>query len=105
MIEYPLRPGWQIRWRHAVILPTVHKPTNLVRPPFHGEDVKVVRVGSNRQRVGSADAVRAGISRTVKCAMRDGGLATDVLHDVDLAALRPTNRIDIPAKHPEGGPE
>src|SRR5262245_58386733 len=37
--------------------------------------------------------------------MHDRGLATDVLHDVDLAALRPTDRLDVAAKHPEGGPD
>src|SRR5450830_307770 len=37
--------------------------------------------------------------------MRDSRLASDVLHDVDLAALRPSDRIDVCAEHPEGGPE
>src|ERR1051326_5140780 len=37
--------------------------------------------------------------------MRDGRLASDVLHDVDLAAPWPTHRIDVRTEHPEGGPE
>src|ERR1700716_1022067 len=38
-------------------------------------------------------------------AVRDGRLASDVLHDVDLAVLRPSDGIDVRAEHPEGGPD
>src|ERR1051326_579774 len=36
--------------------------------------------------------------------MHGRGLAADVLHDVDLAAARPTDRGDVVAEHPERRP-
>src|ERR1700680_667446 len=104
MIEYPLRPARQIRRGHSMVLAPVHEPDDLIRPPRDGEDMKIVRVCTTRQRVGPTDTVAARIARAMKRTVRDGGLASDVLHDVDLAAPRPSNRIDVRAEHPEGRP-
>ena len=57
MIEHPLRPLWQIRGRHAVVLPAIHEPDDLVRPPLDGVDVKIVRVDPTLERVGATDPV------------------------------------------------
>src|ERR1043166_7668129 len=105
MIEDPPGPARQISRRDAMILPAVYGPANFVRPPRDGKDMKVVGVGRMRERVGAAGAAGARIARAVQRAVRDGRLASDVLHDVDLAAPRPTDRIDVRAEHPEGGPE
>src|SRR6185503_15526368 len=38
-------------------------------------------------------------------AVNRGWLAANVLHDVDLARLRPSNGVDVVAEHPECGPD
>src|ERR1019366_7197110 len=43
-------------------------------------------------------------SDLVNRAVNDAGFLTDVLHDVDLAACRPADLIDVVTEHPEGRP-
>jgi hypothetical protein len=54
-----------------------------------------------RSEVGGGTVGERAVDGAVNC----GRLFTDVLHDVDLAALGPADRVDIIAEHPEGGPD
>ena len=50
-------------------------------------------------------APRARVAGTMQRPMHRGRLATDVLHHVDLAVVRPPARVDVDAHHPERRPE
>ena len=67
--------------------------------------MEVVGEGSAGERVRPADAARAGVSRAVHRPVHRGRLSADVFHDVDFAALRPADALDVVAKHPERRPE
>src|SRR5262249_5819858 len=73
--------------------------------PVHREGVErvgeVLPVG---QRVGGAEAVRAGVAGAVDGAVHGAGLLADVLHRVDLAAGGPADAADVAAQHPERRP-
>ena len=105
MVEHPWRAARQIARRHAMIEAPIHVPPDLGRPPVDGEDVEVVGVRAGCQRVRPADAGAARIARPVQRAVHHRRLAADVLHDVDLAAARPSSRVDVGAEHPEGRPQ
>ncbi len=45
------------------------------------------------------------ITRPMQRPVNRRRLAADVLHDVDLAALRPSSPVDVSTKHPEGRPD
>ena len=94
--------------RHAfglggVIENAVDVPANFAGLPFHGKGMVVVshRIG---QIVDAAEALAAGVAGTVDRAKDLVGLA-DVLHDVDLARLRPAGAVDVGAQAPEGRPQ
>src|SRR5687768_5497761 len=95
MVEYPFGPGGQISGRKAMVLAPIDEPPDVIGSPRDGENMKVVGVISARERIGAADSLGAGVTRTMQRAVSDGRLAADVLHDVDLAALGPPNRIDV----------
>src|SRR2546423_15008887 len=67
--------------------------------------MKIVRESPTRGAVRPADAARARVSRPVHGAVHDRRLAADVLHDIDLARLRPTDSVDVVAEHPERRPQ
>src|SRR6201999_730267 len=52
-----------------------------------------------------SNSFRAGISRTMKCSVYHPGLLADILHDIDLAALRPFRLVNVVAHHPERRPD
>ena len=56
------------------------------------------------RRVGRADAGRTGVAGAVDGAVHGVRLEADVLHDVDLAAVRPADLSDVLAQHPERRP-
>src|ERR1022692_3032125 len=53
----------------------------------------------------SADPFPSGITGPVNGPMNDGRLLPDVLHDVDFAATRPTDRRDVVSDGPESRPD
>src|SRR5690606_22280762 len=90
----------------AGVLDAVDRPGDGVRLPVDREGVE--RVGKclpAGQCVPGADPTIAGVAGAVDRAVHSGRLATDVLHDVDLAAGRPADAADVVAQHPERGPQ
>src|SRR5712692_7988776 len=65
------------------------------------EAISEARACSVRRR----DAVPARVPRTVHRSMHGGRVLAEVLHDVDLTALRPAHFIDVLAEHPKRGPD
>src|SRR3990172_9441024 len=59
---------------------------------------------SGGQSVGVADPVGAGITRTVNRTIDLIRFASDIFHDVDLAAVWPTDCRNIAAQHPKSRP-
>ena len=105
VIEDPRRTGWDVAERSPAILPLVHEPPDFPGTPLDREDVVVVREWRRGERVRAADSIPAGIARAMQRAVHRIWLLPDVLHDVDLATLRPTDGIDVIAEHPECGPD
>src|ERR1035438_3632152 len=100
----PICPRRQAGGSDLVVLFAVDVPADSVRFPLDGVNVKIVAEPlSGRQGERRADAVRAGITGAVNGAMHDRGFAADVLHDVDLATVRPSG--GAVAHHPECRPD
>src|SRR6266852_6108552 len=59
-----------------------------------------------RRKAEGSGGIAGGSGRagSVKRAMHGAGLLADVLHDVDLAALGPSDGRDVVPQHPESGP-
>ena len=84
----------------------VHVPADLVWLPLDGIHVKVIRERfAIRIFVPGANPSSARVARAVDGAVHRGGLAPDVLHDVQLAGLRPADLADVRAQGPEGRPQ
>src|SRR5438067_12898403 len=105
MVVDPLRVRRDRAERGSAVLLAVDEPADLAGLPLHREDVVVVGERALRERVGSADAVAAGIAGSVDGAVHRARLAADVLHDVDLTGARPTDGVDVAAEHPERRPD
>src|ERR1017187_6906363 len=91
MIVDPFRAGRQAGRSDLVVLLAVHVPADRVGLPFHGVHVEIVAEPlPGRQSEGRTDPVPPGITGSVNSAMYRGGLSADILHDVDLAAVRPS---------------
>src|SRR5690606_24550171 len=88
------------------VLLAVNEPGDLTRLPVDREGVP--GVGERpplRMLVGAADAVRSRVSGTVHRAVHEVRLAADVLHDVDLARVRPVRLREPGPQHPERRPD
>src|ERR1035438_10161075 len=57
------------------------------------------------KRVCAGERVAIGIPRAVQAAVLDSWLLADVLHDVDLAAVGPTDSVDVRTHRPESRPD
>ena len=69
--------------------------------PLDREDVEVVREAADRgSEYVAADAVPAGVARAMQRAVNRVRLLADVLHDVDLAALRPFDHLRPASRRP-----
>src|SRR4029077_15995869 len=73
--------------------------------PLDGVHMEIVGERTRGEIVRSADAARARIAGPVHRPVHDARLLADVFHDIDLAALRPTDGVDVVSKHPERGPK
>src|SRR5437016_13430943 len=105
MVERPATVHRYARLRRSEIFGAIHEPLDQPWRPFDSIDVKVVGEFAARQRVRSADAAGARVARTVHRAMHHRWLSADVFHDVDLAATRPADSVDVVAEHPARRPE
>src|SRR5215467_6551247 len=104
MLERPFRSGRSIFWNCGAVENIIDIKANLSRFPLDREHVEIVgELFSVRQRKGSTDSSRC-IANAVQCTMHRRGLLADVFHDVDLAAGRPADFIDVAPEHPEGRP-
>ena len=102
-VEHPLRPCGQTGRSNRLIERLIHIPSNRAWFPFHGVDVKAIGEPlACRQRERAGDAFRARISGAVNGSVNLVRLFADVLHDVDLAAVRPVSR--LVAHHPKRRP-
>src|SRR5215469_2787818 len=96
-------PAVQIRRRHGVVARLVEVPADPVRLPVDRVDVKVAgERGAGLERAGNSPA--AGVPGQVDGPVNPGGVGTEVLHHVDLAAARPADPVDVRAEQPERGP-
>jgi hypothetical protein len=96
--------GGDVGRARAVVFNAIDRPDDPVALPIDGEDVEVV--GDRRRQVGrAAVAVGTRVARSVERPVQAIRLPAEVLHDVDLAAIRPADRADVGAQHPEGGPQ
>src|SRR3954469_13599101 len=100
MIEYPLRLCRQIRGNHDEIALAIDKELNRRRCPLYGVNMEFVRKPARPQRERRTLAVPARIPWTMHRPVYSPRLLADILHDVDLAALRPTRFVDIVPEHP-----
>src|SRR5207247_8098766 len=57
------------------------------------------------QSLGAGDALCTRVPGAMHRPVHPAGFLADVLHDVDLAAGGPTNRVAVVAQQPEGGPQ
>src|ERR1700761_1752221 len=106
MVVDPLRALRQIGRSASFVEMVVDVETNCLRLPLDCVDVKIVGVlYFTGERVELSDALVTTVSRAVDRTVDEIGLLADVFHDVDLAALRPLNFLDIGAEHPEGRPQ
>src|SRR6185312_4515479 len=106
MVVHPARPVRQVGGRARSIEMLVHVKTNFVRLPFHSKHVELIAespaAGQGERRT---DPVLSRIAGPVDSAVSDGGLAAQVLDDVDLAASWPASACDVISEHPERGPD
>src|SRR5207249_6633995 len=73
--------------------------------PLECESVEIVReLLSMGQCVGRTYAAPTRVTRSMKSAMNDRRLFTDVFHDVDLAAVGPMDSIEVVTQHPKCRP-
>src|SRR4051812_7398796 len=105
MIKYPTASRGHVRRCTRFVEFAVHVKANDVRLPLYGENVKVVGKATGRQRVRATEWVSSRVAGTVEGTVYFRRLETDVLHDVDLAARRPSNSGDVVAQHPKGRPD
>ena len=103
VVEDPL-VGSHVGRGRVVVVDAIHEPVNFVGRPLHREGV-VVLGHRLLQSVGVTEGRAARVTGAVDRAEHLIGIAADVLHDVDLAALRPTDLADVGAQHPEGRPQ
>src|SRR5207237_4010146 len=75
------------------------------RIPFDGESVKAVRRSIGWQHLLVGEGSLTGVSGSVDRGDADRGCAPAIVHDVQLAALRPWNGWVTTAQHPERGPQ
>ena len=99
MVEHP-SVAVEVRRRPGLVDVPVHRPHQPVRRPVDAERVEPVREGV-ADRVAGADAARARVTGAVDRAVHGVRLEADVLHDVDLAGVRPAA---AGAEHPERRP-
>src|SRR5450631_1985549 len=92
-----------------VIRRAIDEPHNGILRPLDGVHVKVVgNLFSKWQRVCFPDTVCPGIPRPMGGSIINGGIVVEgpeILHDVDFAALRPTDGADVFTQHPESRPD
>ena len=86
-----------------VVFDAVHVPDDAVGLPLDGEGVEGVGHGAG-EVVEVAVALAARVAGAVERAEDPVGQPADILHDVDLAGLRPVHLVDVGTKHPEGRP-
>src|SRR6266576_761865 len=106
MVVGPLRAIGKLGGSASAVEMIVDVETDRFGFPLDRVDMKVVgEMLITQQAVGRADAFVTGISRAMNCAVYRCWLLADVLHDVDLAALRPADFADVIAEHPECRPD
>src|SRR6516164_9807699 len=76
-----------------------------MRVPFHRKKMKVVSEVSFFERIASAHPTSTSIVGTMDRGMDSCRFTTNILHDIDLATLRPAYLINILTQHPERGPD
>ena len=106
MIEDPRCAGGQIRRCPRLVQVSIDVKAHDVWFPLKRESVKIVReLLSMGQCVGRTYAALTRVTRSMKSAMNDRRLFTDVFHDVDLAAVGPVGSIDVVTQHPKCRPD
>src|SRR2546422_2551682 len=103
VIEHP-PPGHILRG-DGLVQRIVDVPSNRLRLPFDGIDVKAVGEGARAQFIGAGHTLCTRVLGAVHRPVHPAGFLADVLHDVDLAARGPTDRVAVVAQQPEGGPQ
>jgi hypothetical protein len=83
----------------------VHIPADLLRLPFHREDVPFpMKVAGGKLVLSRGDQVAVGNGTSVQRSGRPARQPPFALHDVDFAARGPPDLVDVPAQHPKGRP-
>ncbi len=105
MVEDPLLALQEgIRGSGGEVRDVVEIPDDPVRLPL--DCVGVVGVGDRPAQVDDLAVARpAGVPGAMQGAEHLVGRSPHVLHDVDLARLRPADPVDVGAEHPERGPQ
>lgn len=81
----------------------VDKELDRIGIPRELEDV--IGVGERSVVVGAADAISAGVAGPVDGAVDGVDVASNEFHNVDFAAVGPSDRPDVGTEHPDCGPD
>src|SRR6266404_823269 len=105
MIKDPAFTGGQICRSSSLVKIAVHVEAYGCWLPVDSKDMKSFREELPvRQCVDAAKRASSGVTWTMKTAVICRRLAPNVLHDVYLSTVRPSNGINVIAKHPERRP-
>ena len=105
VVEYPVAPRRDFRLGDREVAIVVDIPGDTVPFPLDAEKVESLVEAAISQHELFPDRGAPRVSRPVKRALRYARILPAVFHDVDLAALRPADHVDIGAKQPEGRPD
>ena len=104
VVEHPLAAGDYVAFVHGLVERAIHVEARLVCVPLDSEEVEAVgKAPIVGQRVRGGSAVNPRGARPVHAAVNNGRLASDVLHDVDLAAVGKTDRADVVSSSQKAG--